>query len=595
MLGKVIKLTIPEKEEISGFIHNFSPEENFLMIKIGSECLKEARVAVAGLSQNEIYEKIQAETKIQREKLELDLIVERETHKKLMDHMEEKIQSIYHENEARLKKRNEKLEEVNQTLREQLKVYEIENENLLREEIKKEKEKIQEFLSKKEKEIENELMKQKEKYDLLLIEKDTQNRLNREAFDKAIKLTNKTLSKKGAEGEETFGYYAETFKDFPGFDLIDKHTQGGQGDFHMHFDEFDILIDAKNYKKGVPSREREKIKGDLLNNHMNFAWLVSLNSTIDKFDKSPIMFEWVSTTKCICYINHLLQYEDPSKILRIAWFSCKELLRLIDDNDSEDDSELTVLKENQFKMNNKIKNVRKIIREINLNIGLFKKQIDSIDFELKDLLEIETNQLVESNFSLFNHWWNENIIPTTDESSLVSTEIWFRFKQENKEIIKEFDLTPDKFRQFIKTKLPMTSYSIRGKNGEGSYDIKGIIWKPKPMEEEKPKTKKIVKEKEKEEEKTKTKKIVKEKEKVVKIKTEPLKTFYLNEKEDNEILKWYQEDLLDIMEISERINVRPWQIVSLLMKYNIIQKRDESRGYDIYKETEEYKEKCAKK
>ena len=125
----------------------------------------------------------------------------------------------------------------------------------------------------------------------------------------------------------------------------------------------------------------------------------------------------------------------------------------------------------------------------------------------------------------------------------------------------------------------MTSYSIRGKKGEGSYDIKGITWKPKPEEEEKPKTKKIVK----------------EKEKVVKVKTETLKSFYLNEKEDNEILKFYQEDLLNIMEISERINVRPWQIVSLLMKYNIIQKRDESRGYEIYKETEEYKQKCGKK
>lgn len=507
MLGKVIKLTIPVNEEIPGFANDFSPEENLIMLKIGSECLREARTAIAGLSQKEIYEKIREETRVQREKLELDLIVERESHKMVMERMEEKIQAFYNENELRLKKKNEKLEEMNQTLREQLNVYEVENENLLKEEIKREREKIQEFLSKRKEEIENELMKQKEKYDLLLIEKDTQNRLNREVFDKALQLTNKTLSKKGAEGEETFGYYADTFKDFPGFDLIDKHTQGGQGDFHMHFDEFDILVDAKNYKKGVPSREREKIKGDLLNNHMNFAWLVSLNSTIDKFDKSPIMFEWISTTKCICYINHLLQYDDPSKILRIAWFSCKELLRLIEDNDSEDESELTALKENQFKMNNKIKNVRKIIREINLNIGIFKKQIESIDFELKDLLEIETNQLVESNFSLFNNWWNENIISTTEESILVSTEIWFRFKQENKGVIKEFDLTPDKFRQFIKTKLPMTSYSIRGKKGEGSYDIKGIEWKPMEV---------------KEEEKPKTKKIVKEKEKVLKVKAEPL-------------------------------------------------------------------------
>ena len=87
----------------------------------------------------------------------------------------------------------------------------------------------------------------------------------------------------------------------------------------------------------------------------------------------------------------------------------------------------------------------------------------------------------------------------------------------------------------------------------------------------------------------------KREEKVVKVKTETLKSFYLNEKEDNEILKFYQEDLLNIIEISERMNIKPWQIISLLIKYEIIQKRDESRGYDIYKETEEYKQKCGKK
>ena len=575
MLAKVIKISIPVNEELPEIVNCFSPEENLIMLKIGSECLKEARIAVAGLSQKEIYTKIQDETRIQKDKLELDLLIERESNKRLMDRMEEKIQAIYHENETRLKKKNEKLEEMNLLLREQLKTYELENETLLKEEIKKEREKIEEFLSKKKEEMENEIIVQKEKYDLLLIEKDTQNRLNRDAFDKALQLTNKTLSKKGAEGEETFSYYAETFKDFQGFDLIDKHTQGGQGDFHMHFDEFDILIDAKNYKKGVPSREREKIKSDLLNNHMNFAWLVSLNSTIDKFDKSPIMFEWISTTKCICYINHLLQYEDPSKILRIAWFSCKELLRLIQDNDTDDESELTTLKENQYKMNTKIKNVRKIIREINLNIGVFKKQIDSIDFELKDLLEIETNQLIESNFSLFNNWWNENIISSSEEKVIVSTEIWFRFKQENKDIIKEFNLTPDKFRQFIKTKLPVTSYCIRGKKGEGSYDIKGMDWKPKEPEN-----------------KVKTKKIVKEKE--IKIKTESLKSFYLNEEDDNEILTFYQDHLLDIIQISEIKDIKPCEVISLLMKYKIVKVRSEVRGYDKYKETEEYMEKCSK-
>jgi hypothetical protein len=560
MLRKVIQITIPEKEEIPEYMNTFSPEENFLMIKIGSQCLKEARVAIAGLSQKEIYEKIQSETKVQREKLELDLLVERETHKKVMDHMEEKIQAIYNESEARLKKRNEKLEEMNQGLREQLKAYELENSAI----------------------IQKAILKEKEKCELLLREKDNQNSLNREVFDKAIQLTNKTQSKKGQEGEETFRHYAETFRDFQGFDLIDKHTQGGQGDFHMHFKEFDILVDAKNYKKGVPGIEREKIIGDLKNGHMNFAWLVSLNTNINKFDKAPIMYEWIGTDKCVCYVNNLLQYEDPSKILRIAWFSCKELFKMMED-DSTDTGELTTLRENQYKMNEKIKNMRKIMREITASINVLKKQVDSVDYELRDLLDLETKQLVESNFSLMDNWWNENIIPTNEDAILISTDLWYKFRQDNKSVMKEFDLTPEKFRQFIKTKLPMTSYSIRGKSGEGSYDIKGFKWKEKEEE-------KLVEEVEE-----KTKKVVRKKGvKMVEVKTEPLNSSYINEKVDEEVLKMYNEELMDIMEISEKKSLKPWQIISLLMKHKLVNSRTETRGYEKYKDTEEYKEKCSK-
>ena len=45
------------------------------------------------------------------------------------------------------------------------------------------------------------------------------------------------------------------------------------------------------------------------------------------------------------------------------------------------------------------------------------------------------------------------------------------------------------------------------------------------------------------------------------------------------------------MSISTNNNIRPWQVVSVLVSNKIIEKRDESRGYDIYKETEEYKQK----
>ena len=56
---------------------------------------------------------------------------------------------------------------------------------------------------------------------------------------------------------------------------------------------------------------------------------------------------------------------------------------------------------------------------------------------------------------------------------------------------------------------------------------------------------------------------------------------------------YYQDEDIekDIMMISEIHKIRPWQVVSVLMKHNVISKRGESRGYDKYKETDEYKSK----
>jgi hypothetical protein len=132
--------------------------------------------------------------------------------------------------------------------------------------------------------------KAKEKYDLLLQEKDKQVSKFSDTYEKLLVQSHKSTSHKGSDGEKQFEDYANTFIDFKGFELIDKHTQGGDGDFHMRFEEFDVLVDAKNYKKKVPIDQREKIKNDLIKNeHIPFAWLVSLNTTIDKFDKSIIM------------------------------------------------------------------------------------------------------------------------------------------------------------------------------------------------------------------------------------------------------------------------------------------------------------------
>jgi len=543
MSVKVITLTISQDINIPD-ITTFSPEENSLMLKIGSSCILEGRKVVAGLTQKEIYKKIKDESKEEIQKLEFDIKLEKEMCKK----MEERITKMY---EGQI----DKLEKQIEIMSNKLKSYELDNKDLIKIEVDK----------------------AKEKFEMLLQEKDIQNKLNREVFDKAIQLTHKSASHKGSEGEKTFCEYAETFIDFKGFEIIDKHTQGGEGDFHLHFEEFDVLADAKNYKKKVPIDQREKIKKDLLKNeHLHFAWLVSLNTSIEKYDKAPIMYEWINTRQCVVYINNLSSFEDPKKILRIVWFTCKELYKLIEDVNF-DETELSELREKNFKLMDKVKGVRKTIREINTSMNATRNLIQVMDDELRGILEAETNDIVASNFSLFDDWWELNIKKTNFETLVSSTDLWNRFKQENKILINELNISGDKFKQYIKTKVPMTSIILRSKNANSAFDIKGL--KLKELENT------VVEEKielELDEEVLKKKKVIKKSK----------KELYFDEDIDNKILKDYDDK--DIMELSSKYNCRPWEIVSLLMKYKIITKRDQAVGYDKYKETDEYKQKIPK-
>ena len=547
---KIINITIPEERNLPDIISTFSPEENYKMLKIGCDCLIEGRKSALEFSQKDIYQKIKNETQDEFKKLELDILVEREMAKKIGD----KMSQIYDAQVEQIKKQNEKLESIIQGLREQIKIYESESGDL----------------------VQKEVDKMREKCDIIIQEKENQNKLNREAIenlkDSVIKLTNKSTSHKGTEGEKKFNDYAtETFMDFKGFQIVDKHTQAGEGDFHLHFEDFDILADAKNYKKSVPIDQREKIKKDLLKNeHIHFGWLVSLNTSIDKWDKSPIMYEWINTTQCMVYINNLSLFEDPKKILRIVWYTCKELYKMIEDV-NVDTTELSALREKQFKMNDKIKNIRKNIRELNTNINISKNIIQNMDDQLREILESETNNIINSNFSLFDDWWDKNI-ELNNECTELSTDLWLRFRQDKKELIKEMDIKIDKFKQFIKTKVPNSSLVIKSKNANSAFEIKGIKLKEIVFHEDDKIEIEFVEEHFVKKKKSKT-------------------FYYFNEKIDKQILLDYQDVDKDIMSISEDNKIRPWQVVSVLVRHKVISKRDESRGYDKYKETDEYKSK----
>lgn len=446
---KQIQLTIPGDKNVPDIVSTFSPHETYLMLQLGSEALAEGRKFATKCTSEEAFKKVEHAFQKEIDELEKQVSLEKDTSQKMQD----KLARMY---ESQIQQLNKRLE----TAIAQIKGYEGQHHASLFEEVNK----------------------VKDKYDLLFREKEKQVERMTDAYEKMLvqQQSSKSTSHKGSEGEKQFEDYAQTFIDFKGFQIVDKHTQGGEGDFHLHFEEFDVLADAKNYKKKVPVDQREKIRKDLLKNqHIHFGWLVSLNTPIDKFDRAPIMYEWINTTQCLVYINHLTAFEDPAKILRIVWFTCKELYKMIADV-NYDEEELVKLREQRYALMDKLKGLRKNIREVNTSMNATRNLIQLMDDQLRDLLDSETSEIVDSCFSLFDGWWSDNVTIVSDEEAtvVVSTDLWFKFRQDNKDLMKQFEITPEKFKQYIKSKVPLSSITIKSKNANAAFDIKGIRLQP---------------------------------------------------------------------------------------------------------------------
>ena len=562
MSFKIINLTIPINENIPNEISCFSPEENLKMIKIGCECLLEGRKVIAGLTQQEIYNKIKDESKEQTKKLELEILIEREMSKKI----EENISKMYEGQIDKLEKQMALLLKQLDVSNQQIKNYESENTII----------------------IQKEVDKLKYNYDLLLQEKDKQNQLNREVFDKAEKLINKNLNKSsisiGDDGEQIFENLSDTFKDFAGYKIENKAKQGHKGDFHLFFKDFNILVDSKNYSGSVQKKEVIKIETDLTtNDNMKFAWMVSLNTNISDYNRFPIMTKWITTdvgAKCILFINNLLEHKDPRNILRQAWTICNDFYRLTKSVDKED-CELEKYREKSLKQKKQINNLQDRAAELRRGMNVLNNSLKNLDNDLLEILALISDDIINEKIQFDNiikKWWNNNIEYVNDENKITSTELWNKFKKENKEYILDNKITIETFKNIITSNIVNKSNYVE-KTKKGVIEFIGFKWKEIKITELKNLIiENAVMENIVIEQKPKTKAKIKSK-------------YYFSEEEDSKILKDYEDINNNIIMISTMNNILPWQVVSLLMQYKVITKRGEARGYDIYKETYEYKKK----
>ena len=457
---RIINITIPAGEVLPDIMSTFTPEENLFMLKIGSNCLNEGRNAVAGLTQKEIYDKIKDETKGEIQKLELDLLVEKE----LKDRISEETSKMY-------KKQIEHMEKQIDAFKNQIKMYENDNNEFVRSEVEKER----------------------EKYRIIMEEKDK--RLDRmtDNYDKFVKQNEVKSSKKiGDEGEDTFVLLSDTFKDFPGYKLEKKAHQAHKGDIHLFFKDFNVLVDLKNYSGSVQKKELEKIEHDLsINDTMDFAWLISYDSNVSDWNRFPIMYKWIVTEtglKCIVIVNNLNSNKNPVDVLRNVWSITFELHKMINKTKVEEKDVLD-MQERDYNVVQKIKTAQKRISELRRSVMSMSQITKDIENDIVDALSFLSNEMVknesEKNVKI-KEWWDLNIeIDDNSDNKLTSTEIWTRFKKDNKEYVDENKLLIDDFKNYVKVFIDVDKYNEKSKKGSLEFigfKFKEVLLVSQPIE-----------------------------------------------------------------------------------------------------------------
>jgi hypothetical protein len=209
MTTKLIQIPVPLEWEVPQIMKTLNAEENALILKTGGEMIKEARALIAALSQKEIYNKIREESKCEIQKLEIDLLVQKELKIKMEEILTEQLEEIRNKNDE---------------LKKQIHEYNFNSKEIIKAEIDKEREKYQMILSEKDKQV----LRITENYENFLKQTDT-----------------KSSKKLGDEGEDNFMLLSETFKDFIGYKIEKKSHQGHKGDFHL----FSSTVD--NAKKAI--------------------------------------------------------------------------------------------------------------------------------------------------------------------------------------------------------------------------------------------------------------------------------------------------------------------------------------------------------
>jgi hypothetical protein len=205
---------------------------------------------------------------------------------------------------------------------------------------------------------------------------------------------------------------------------------------------------------------------------MDFAWLISYESNVSDWNRFPIMCKWIVTDvglKCVIIVNKLNANKNPTDVLRIVWNMTNEIFMMMSKTKEIDNTELEKIRERDYNVLQKIKMAQKRLSEMKRNVVSMSQIAKDIENDIIDAVSMFTNELSKNEFDKslkIKEWWNENIVfDGNNESKLTSTDIWTRFKKENKLYIDENKMLVDDFKTCVKNFVDVNNYVEKSKKG----------------------------------------------------------------------------------------------------------------------------------
>jgi hypothetical protein len=173
----------------------------------------------------------------------------------------------------------------------------------------------------------------------------------------------------------------------------------------------------------------------------------------------------------------LLEHKEPRNILRQVWSICNDFNKLTKNIDRED-GELEEYIEKNLLYKKQIEKLQERASELRRNVNTSYNILKHMDNDLLEMLSNVSDKMVSDKFNLNNkikEWWDNNIEYVNDDSKITSTELWTKFKKDNKNYVEENKILIELFKNEITGIVNSSNYIEKTK--KSVIEFIGFRWK----------------------------------------------------------------------------------------------------------------------